>query len=280
MARIRPDGSLDKRGGFYMLCVLCSEAFVYGPVAYYAYMSNELAYLSCNHPFQLFFSAQFISAVVAMPLGIYSTEIIAAEDTYVRGLAELQAMRYHWLIRLHVTWEFAWLLHGGEAMSPRPPRWCSTFAFPNPTHPSASSPHPSLPPAAPPVHPGCYIHWMITRVDTAVCDPRPIPYRLAVMLIVQGTLLAYRGSTHVLLPFCRWAADRGLCKKKVHPDPQRATAKDRAKTDADADGRADKASKLRALAILDANFHEIQVIRTSTDVPTLIPRVPLEYPYH
>lgn len=113
MARIRPDGSLDKRGGFYMLCVLCSEAFVYGPVAYYAYMSNELAYLSCNHPFQLFFSAQFISAVVAMPLGIYSTEIIAAEDTYVRGLAELQAMRYHWLIRLHVTWEFAWLLHGG-----------------------------------------------------------------------------------------------------------------------------------------------------------------------
>ena len=306
MARIRSDGSLDKKGGFYMLCVFCSEAFVYIPIAYYAYMSNEIAYLSCNHPFQLFFNAQFISAIVAMPLGIFSTEVIAAEDTYVRGLAELQAMRYHKIIRLHVIWEFAWLLHGADALersrrrlAASPPRRQSLDdlrsaasargdqSSSDQTDPARSSARLSqiltttLPFRRRPsdsfhsFRPGCYIHWMITQVDTAVCDPRPIPHRLAVMLTAQATLLAYRGSTHVLLPFCRWAADRGLCKKKVHPDPQRATAKDRAKTDADADGRAAKASKLRALAILDANFHEIQVIRVAPRPPT----PPLTTPY-
>ena len=91
-------------------------------------------------------------------MGIFSTEIIAAEDTYVRGLAELQARRFHWLIRLHIVWEFAWFLHG------------------------------------------CYILHMVTWVDSAVCDPKPIPTRLTLLLIMMCVLLSYRGATHVLLP--------------------------------------------------------------------------------
>ena len=56
-----------------MLMVFVSESFVYIPVAYYAYKANQIAYLSCNQPFQLFFTAQFISSIAAMPMGIYAT---------------------------------------------------------------------------------------------------------------------------------------------------------------------------------------------------------------
>ena len=61
-----------------MLWVLVTESVVYTFSAWYAFSTSQISYLSCNHPFQLFFLATGISAIAAMPIGIYSTEIIAA----------------------------------------------------------------------------------------------------------------------------------------------------------------------------------------------------------